>query len=228
MAGWFETPVGGGETSLSIRLPPLKRRQGQSMQQVFVHPTAEIEEGASIGEGTRIWHLCHVRTGARIGRECTLGRGVFVDAGVVLGDRVKVQNYVSLFHGVEIERGVFVGPHVCFSNDLYPRSVNIDMSAKSADDWVLTPTLVREGASLGANASILCGVTIGRWAMVGLGSVVTRDVPDYGLVVGNPARLIGYVCACGARKATLEQARACQGCDDAVTMAVNRQREMSR
>ncbi|MFN8377212.1 MAG: acyltransferase [Anaerolineae bacterium] len=198
------------------------------MQQAFIHPSAEVEQGVSIGEGTRVWHLCHVRTGAQIGRECTLGRGVFVDAGVVIGDRVKVQNYVSVFHGVEIRSGVFVGPHVCFSNDLYPRAVNPDMSAKSASDWVLTPTLIREGASIGANSSILCGVTIGRWAMVGLGSVVVNDVPDYGLVVGNPARLIGYVCACGARKATLEEAQVCPGCNGAVDAAVERQHSVSR
>jgi acetyltransferase-like isoleucine patch superfamily enzyme len=177
----------------------------------FIHPSAEVEAGATVGEGTRIWHLCHVRTGAQIGRECIFGRGVYVDTGVVIGDFVKVQNYVSIFHGVEIERGVFIGPHVCFSNDLYPRAVNPEMTPKSADDWVLTPTRIREGASIGANASIRCGVTIGRWAMVGIGSVVVRDVPDYALVVGNPARSIGYVCASGRRHPTAKSAAACAG-----------------
>ncbi len=178
----------------------------------FIHPSAEVEPNVTIGDGTRIWHLCHVRSGARIGSECILGRGVYVDADVVIGNRVKVQNYVSIFHGVEIEDGVFVGPHVCFSNDLRPRAVNPDLSLKDADDWKLTPTLIRTGASIGANASILCGITLGQWAMVGLGAVVIRDVPNYGLVVGNPARLIGYVCACGERKASADEARSCAGC----------------
>ncbi len=179
---------------------------------MFVHPTAVVEDGAVIGEGCMVWHLCQIRAGAVLGCDCVLGRGVFVDSGVVIGNRVKVQNYVSIFHGVEIDDGVFVGPHVCFSNDLHPRAVNPDMTLKSADDWTLVPTHVCAGAAIGANASILCGVTIGRWAMVGLGAVVVHDVPDYGLVVGNPARLIGYVCACGQRKDSLELARACVGC----------------
>ncbi|NWG18493.1 MAG: N-acetyltransferase [Chloroflexi bacterium] len=135
-----------------------------------------------------------------------LGRGVFVDAGVQIGSRVKIQNYVSVFHGVTIEDGVFVGPHVCFTNDLFPRAINADGSLKAADDWVLTETLIRTGAAIGANSTIVCGVTIGRWAMIGSGSVVTKDVPDYGLVVGNPARLIGYVTPAGKRVATLEEA----------------------
>jgi acetyltransferase-like isoleucine patch superfamily enzyme len=173
---------------------------------MFVHSTAEVEEGATIGEGTKIWHLCHVRRGARIGKGCVLGRGVFVDAGVVIGDRVKIQNYVSVFHGVTIEDGVFVGPHVCFTNDLRPRAVNPDHTAKAADDWVLGETLVRRGASLGANATIVCGVTIGHWAMVGAGSVVTRHVPDHALVLGNPARQVGYVTPSGDPVRTLEEA----------------------
>lgn len=185
----------------------------------FIHPSAEVEVGAVVGEGTRIWHLCHVRRDASIGRDCILGRGVYVDSGVVIGDFVKVQNYVSIFHGVEIERGAFIGPHVCFSNDLYPRAVNPDMTPKSADDWIVEPTLVREGASIGANASIRCGVTIGRWAMVGIGAVVVHDVEDYGLVVGNPAHQIGYVCASGQRHSTAEFAAACAGdCEVSTTV----------
>lgn len=180
---------------------------------MFIHPSAEVEPGAVIGEGSKIWHLCHIRRDARIGTECVLGRGVFVDAGVQIGSRVKIQNYVSVFHGVTIEDGVFVGPHVCFTNDLFPRAVNPDMSLKAADDWTLTETRVKAGASIGANATIVCGVTVGRWAMIGSGSVVTRDVPDYALAVGNPARMIGYVCACGVRKSSLEAAQNCsQNC----------------
>lgn len=179
---------------------------------MFIHPTAEVETGAVIGENTKIWHLCHIRRDAHIGSECILGRGVFIDAGVQVGSRVKIQNYVSVFHGVTIEDGVFVGPHVCFTNDLFPRAVNPDMSLKGGDDWVLTTTMIREGVAIGANSTIVCGITIGRWAMIGAGSVVTKDVGDYELVVGSPARRIGFVCACGKRKATLEAAVNCPDC----------------
>jgi acetyltransferase-like isoleucine patch superfamily enzyme len=164
---------------------------------IRIHPTAEVSEKARIGEGTSIWHHAQVREGVTIGKNCILGKGVYVDAGVTIGDNVKIQNYVSIYHGVTLEDGVFVGPHVCFTNDLRPRAVNPDGSLKSSDDWVLSPTLIRRGAALGANATIRCGITIGAWAMVGAGSVVTQDVPDYGLVWGNPARLRGFVCPCG-------------------------------
>ncbi len=173
---------------------------------MFIHPTAEVEADVVIGENSKIWHLCHIRRGARIGSDCVVGRGVFVDAGVQIGSRVKIQNYVSVFHGVTIEDGVFVGPHVCFTNDMFPRAINPDLSLKSADDWVLSETRVRVGAALGANSTIVCGITIGRWAMVGAGSVVTKDVPDYALVVGNPAHIIGYVSASGKRCATAAEA----------------------
>ncbi len=166
---------------------------------VRIHSTAEVSETARIGDGTSIWHQCQVREGARIGKNCILGRGVYVDAGVFIGDHVKIQNYVSIYHGVTIEDGVFIGPHVCFTNDLRPRAINPDGSLKAGDDWVLSLTQVKRGASLGANSTIRCGVTIGVWSMVGAGSVVTRSVPDYGLVVGNPARLRGYVCTCGEK-----------------------------
>lgn len=159
----------------------------------YIHPSADVAADAHIGEDTKIWHLVQIRNGAKIGSECIFGRGVYVDADVVIGNRVKVQNYVSIYEGVTIEDGVFVGPHVVFTNDKQPRAVNPDGSLKSATDWVISHTLVREGAALGANSTIVCGITLGRWAMVGAGSVVTKDVPDYGLVVGNPARLIGYV-----------------------------------
>lgn len=165
----------------------------------MIHPSADVAADAVIGEDTKIWHLVQVRPGARIGRECIFGRGVYVDAHVTIGNRVKVQNYVSIYEGVTIEDGVFVGPHVVFTNDKQPRAVNPDGSLKGATDWTISYTLIREGASLGANATIVCGITVGRWAMVGAGSVVTKDVPDHGLVVGNPARLIGYVCKCGKR-----------------------------
>ncbi|MCL4562605.1 MAG: N-acetyltransferase [Chloroflexi bacterium] len=164
---------------------------------VRIHSTAEVSEKAEIGEGTSIWHHCQVRPGVRIGSDCILGKGVYVDADVSIGNNVKIQNYVSVYHGVTLEDGVFVGPHVCFTNDMRPRAINPDGSLKSADDWVLSKTLIRKGAALGANSTIRCGITIGEWAMVGSGSVVTKDVPAYGLVFGNPARIRGFVCPCG-------------------------------
>ena len=166
---------------------------------IRIHPTAEVSPQAEIGEGTSIWHQVQIREGSRIGKNCILSKGVYIDAGVLVGDCVKIQNYVSVYHGVTVEDGVFIGPHVCFTNDLQPRAVNPDGTLKAADDWQLSPTLIRRGASLGANSTIRCGVTIGKWAMVGAGSVVTHDIPNYGLAWGNPARLHGFVCPCGNR-----------------------------
>jgi len=163
----------------------------------MIHPTAEVEEGAQIGEGTRIWHHAHVRSGSKIGANCILGYGVYVDAGVHIGNNCKLQNRVSVYHGVTIENGVFVGPHVTFTNDKHPRAIRSDGSLSTDDDWTVSPILVRSGASIGAGAVILPGVTLGRWCLVGAGAVVSRDVPDHGLVTGNPARLTGYACSCG-------------------------------
>ena len=166
-------------------------------QPARIHPTADVAASAIIGPGTSVWNQAQVRDGARIGSNCVLGKNAYVDAGVQIGDGVKIQNNVSVYHGVTIEDGVFVGPHVCFTNDKVPRAINRDGSPKTDADWVVSPTLVRRGAALGANSTILPGVSIGRWAMVGSGSVVTRDVADYELVVGNPARRIGSACPCG-------------------------------
>ena len=164
-----------------------------------IHPTADVSAAAEIGAGSSIWHQAQVREGARLGRNCIVGKSVYIDFDVQIGDNCKIQNGVSIYHGVTLETGVFVGPHACFTNDKLPRAVNPDGSLKAAADWTVSPTRVREGAAIGAHAVVLPGVTIGRWAMVGSGAVVTRDVPDYGLVWGNPARLHGFVCPCGHR-----------------------------
>ena len=166
---------------------------------VRIHPTADVSPKAEIGDGTQIWLFCQVRDNAKIGTNCIFGKGVYVDNDVVIGNSVKIQNNASVYVGVTIDDGVFVGPHVCFTNDKVPRAVNADMSPKGAHDWKVTPTHVKAGAALGANSTIVCGITIGKWAMVGSGSVVTKDVPDHALVLGNPARFVAWVCSCGER-----------------------------
>jgi UDP-2-acetamido-3-amino-2,3-dideoxy-glucuronate N-acetyltransferase len=159
---------------------------------MMIDPTAIVDSDARIGEGTRIWHFSHVCAGASIGANCVLGQNVFVGNDVVIGDRVKIQNNVSLYDGVRLEDEVFCGPSVVFTNVINPRAA---IPRKDA----FLPTLVRRGASLGANATIVCGVTIGRYAFVGAGAVVTRDVPDHALVVGVAARQIGWVTEAGDR-----------------------------
>lgn len=164
-----------------------------------VHLSSVVADSAEIGDGTQIWLFCQVRENVRIGKGCIFGKGVYVDSDVTIGDNCKIQNNVSVYTGVTIEDGVFVGPHVCFTNDKVPRAVNPDMTLKSVDDWHITPTLVKAGAALGANSTIVCGVTIGKWAMVASGSTVTKDVPDHALVMGTPARIFAWVCSCGKR-----------------------------
>lgn len=150
------------------------------MSSVFIHPTAQVDPRAEIGEGSRIWINVQVREGASIGAGCILSKDVYVDANVRIGDRCKVQNGVSIYQGVTVGDDVFVGPDAVFTNDLVPRAFNAG--------WTITPTRVENGASIGANATIVCGTTIGEYAMVAAGSVVTRDVPPFTLVRGNPAR----------------------------------------
>jgi len=163
----------------------------------MIHPTAEVSPLAKVGPNTNVWNEAQVREGAVVGADCNIGKGVYIDRDVVVGNKVKIQNRASLYRGVTIEDGVFVGPHVAFTNDRYPRAITPDGRPRSDDDWQPEPTLVRYGASIGAGSVIVLGVTIGRWAMVGAGSLVTRDVPDQALVKGNPARVTGYVCSCG-------------------------------
>jgi acetyltransferase-like isoleucine patch superfamily enzyme len=164
-----------------------------------IHPTAEVSPEARVGEGTQVWHHAQIRPRASIGANCILGKGVYIDADVVVGDNCKLQNGVFVYRPAVLEDGVFLGPGVIVTNDRVPRAVNPDGTLKLVADWEATGVTVRAGAAVGAGSVLLAGVTVGRWALVGLGSVVIRDVPDHGLVVGNPARLIGHVCACGAR-----------------------------
>lgn len=164
-----------------------------------IHATAEVSDRAAIGDGSQVWHNAQIREGAILGANCIVGKGVYIDFDVRIGDAVKIQNRASIYHGTTIENGVFVGPHVVFTNDMRPRAINPDGTPKGQEDWVVGETVVRAGASIGASSVILPGITIGLFALIGAGTVVTRNVPDHGLVVGNPGRLIGYVCACAGR-----------------------------
>ena len=165
--------------------------------EVFIHPTADVSKGATVGAGTQIWHQAQVREGAVIGEHCILGKGAYVDKDVRIGDRCKLQNGAFVFHGFNLEDGVFLGPGALLLNDKHPRAINPDGSARGDADWVASEGLVEYGASVGGGAVVLPGVRIGRMAMVGSGAVVTRDVPVRGIVVGNPARLKGFACDCG-------------------------------
>ena len=172
---------------------------------IFIHPSADVSSEAIIGNGTKIWHHCQVREKVNIGNNCILSKGVYIDTAVEIGDNVKIQNGVSVYQGVKLEDGVFCGPHCVFTNDKTPRSINLNGSQKDGEDWEISKTLVKKGASIGANATIICGIIIGEWAMVGAGAIVTKDIPDYGLMVGNPAKLIGFVCPCGERLSVTEE-----------------------
>lgn len=181
-----------------------------------VHPTAEVAPTATVGVGTQVWNEAQIRPGAQVGSRCVLGKGVYVDVDVVIGDRVKLENRVSVFKGARIASGVFIGPHTCLLNDKRPRAITLSGELKGPDDWVVSGVTVDEGASIGGGCTVLPGVKVGRFALVGAGAVVTRDVPAHGLVIGNPARLIGYVCECGGR---LADDGTCKGCSRRHDMA---------
>jgi acetyltransferase-like isoleucine patch superfamily enzyme len=186
----------------------------------MVHPTAEVSPEAQIGPGTSIWNQARVREGAVIGRSCILGSNAYIDCDVVIGDHVKIQNGALIYKGATLESGVFIGPQACLTNDRVPRAINADGSLKTEEDWTVGPILVRYGASIGAGAVLLPGVTVGRHAMVAAGAVVTRDVPEHGLVKGVPARLEGYVCRCGQRLRGLNGSLQCPSCGEVYSLDV--------
>jgi UDP-2-acetamido-3-amino-2,3-dideoxy-glucuronate N-acetyltransferase len=176
----------------------------------FAHESCYIDDGCVIGDGTKIWHFTHIMSGARIGERCNIGQNVVVSPDVVVGDNVKVQNNVSLYTGVILEDDVFCGPSMVFTNVVNPRS---HVSRKHE----YRRTLVKRGATIGANATVVCGHTIGRYAFVGAGAVVTKDVPDYALVVGNPGRITGWMCECGVKLASGSASpvqAACRSCGE--------------
>ena len=171
----------------------------------FVHESSYVDEGAEIGSGTKIWHFSHVMPRARIGEKCNIGQNVLVSSDVVIGRNVKIQNNVSLYTGVIVEDDVFLGPSMVFTNVINPRS-----HVNRKDEY--RKTLVKQGASIGANATIVCGTTIGRFAFIGAGAVVTKDIPDYALVHGNPARIRGWICQCGIKLDFAGDAATCKDC----------------
>lgn len=169
------------------------------MSTIFIHPTAEVSTTASIGEGTKIWNQAQIREGATIGKNCVIGKDVYIDKGAVIGNGVKIQNGVSIYQGVTLEDDVFVGPYTSFTNDFRPRAFT--------HDWEIIPTRLCQGSSIGANATILCGVTLGEYSMIGSGAVVTADTLPFGLYVGSPARLSGFVSKDGYEMRLLERSK---------------------
>ena len=187
------------------------------MEDVFVHPSAEVSENAKIGEGTKIWNHAQIREGAEIGKNCIIGKNVYIDSKVRVGNNVKIQNGISLYNGLTVEDDVLLGPHCVFTNDLYPRAF--------VNDYKVYPTVIKKGSSVGANATIVCGVTIGDHAMIGAGSVVTKNIPNHGFAFGNPAQLRGFACKCGKRLKTKQKIEGrmlliCQHCDEQLDVSV--------
>jgi UDP-2-acetamido-3-amino-2,3-dideoxy-glucuronate N-acetyltransferase len=159
------------------------------VQDLYIHPTATVEQGAEIGRGAKIWHYCHIRAGSKIGPDCSIGKDSYVDSHVTIGEGSRIQNGVSLFRGVEAGRFVFIGPHVVFTNDLYPRA--------GVKEWTTIPTFLRDGCALGAGAVIRCGIELGAFSMVAAGAILTKDLAPFTLAVGTPATPTKKICACG-------------------------------
>lgn len=185
----------------------------RTTQNVRIHSTAFVSADARLGNGTSVWNNAQIREGVEVGENCIVGKDVYVDFDVKIGNNVKIQNGSSLYHGLTVEDGVFIGPRVVFTNDLYPRAITPDGKLKGADDWEVGPILIRYGASIGTGAIIIPNVTVGRFALVAAGAVVSRSVPDHGLVMGIPARLVGYVCRCGLRMQPKGAEYYCSKCD---------------
>ena len=178
------------------------------MAEAFIHPSAVVDDGASVGEGTRVWHWCHIMSGVKIGTNCNIGENAFIESGVVLGNGVKVKNNVALYTGIECEDDVFLGPNCVFTNVSNPRSF-IERKAE------FKKTIIKRGATIGANATIVCGHDVGEYAFVGAGSVVTKTVPAYTMVIGNPAKFYAYVCKCGVK---LDESLVCPACSSRYSM----------
>lgn len=170
------------------------------------HKTAEIEKGAKIGKGTKIWHNSQIKKGSIIGNDCVIGHNSFIASGAIIGNNVKIQSNTDIWDKIILEDYVFIGPSVVFTNDKNPRA----KYPKEKDNWL--PTLVKEGATIGANATIICNTTIGKWAMIGAGAVVRKDIPDYAIVVGNPEKIIGYICECGEKLKFIKNKSVCEKC----------------
>ncbi len=165
----------------------------------MIHPTADVSPKAMIGTNTSIWHQAQIREHALIGNNCILAKNVYIDKSVIIGNNCKVQNNSSIYHGTTLEDGVFIGPHCILTNDTYPRAINPDNTLKTDTDWEEGKILIKRGASLGAGCIILPNVIIGQFALIGAGSIVTKNIPDFGLAYGNPAKIKGYVCTCGRK-----------------------------
>lgn len=175
------------------------------MSNYFVHASSYVDEGVEIGRGTKIWHFCHVMPDTQIGQDCNIGQNVFIASSVIIGNNVKIQNNVSLYTGVIIEDNVFLGPSMVFTNVINPRSHVVRKSEYQT-------TLVKRGSSIGANATLVCGITLGQYSFVGAGSVVTQNIPDYALVYGNPARVRGWMCQCGVKLQFTTGRATCENC----------------
>ena len=178
-----------------------------------IHPSASVDDRAMLGADVRVWHEAQIREDVSIGAGCIIGKGAYIDLGVQIGANCKIQNYALLYHGCSLGDGVFVGPAAILTNDPRPRAITHDGALKGAADWECGQIVIEDGASIGAGAIVLPGIHIGRFALVGAGSVVTRDVPPHALVAGNPARRVGWVCRCGE---TLIAGRTCQTCGDSL------------